>query len=167
MNESKWKRPSTAGAQQGKAHCTGNRDSEKRTQQKAHAAQSQIPEDLRLRNLGPLDKTPRGIVRRSSDQSWGSLVHWWKQLCLGWKKKSQVNQLQHAVPVQQRYKTTADHRKYHTPLDTAIRTLKIETSKRGRPNTRHRPSSAGSSQKDLDTPIPKELGILEGGMLGR
>ena len=39
------------------------------TQQKAHVAQSQIPEDLRLRNLGPLDKTPRGIVRRSSDQS--------------------------------------------------------------------------------------------------
>ena len=79
----------------------------------------------------------------------------------------QVNQLQHAVPVQQRYKTTADHRKYHTPLDTAIRTLRLETSKRGRPNTPRNPSSAGSSQKDLDAPIPKELGILEGGMLGR
>ena len=80
-----------------------------------------------------------------------------------------VNQLQHAVPVQQRYKTTADHGKYHTPLDTAIRTLRLETSKRGRPNTPHCPSSAGSSQKDLDTPIPKELGLpsLEGGMLGR
>ena len=51
-----------------------------------------------------------------------------------------VNQLQHAVPVQQRYKTTADHGKYHTPLDTAIRTLRIETSKRGRPNTPRRPS---------------------------
>ena len=65
-------------------------------------------------------------------------------------------------------KTTADHRKYHTPLDTAIRTLRIETSKRGRPNTPRRPSSAGSSQKDLDAPIPKELGLpsLEGGMLG-
>jgi len=73
------------------------------------------------------------------------------------------------VPVQQRYKTTADHRKYHTPLDTAIRTLRIETSKRGRPNTPCCPSSAGSSQKDLDDPIPKELGLpsLEGGMLGR
>ena len=77
--------------------------------------------------------------------------------------------LQHAVPVHQRYKTTADHGKYHTHLDTAIRTLRIETSKRGRPNTPHRPSSAGSSQKDLDAPIPKELGLpsLEGGMLGR
>jgi len=30
------------------------------------------------------------------------------------------------------------------------------------------PSSAGSSQKDLDAPVPKELGLpsLEGGMLG-
>ena len=73
------------------------------------------------------------------------------------------------MPVQQRYKTTANHRIYHTPLDTAIRTLRIETSKRGRPNTPHRPSSAGSSQKDLDTPITKELGLpsLEGEMLGR
>ena len=59
------KRPSTAGAQLseapaveaereenpalGKAHRAGNRDSEKRTQQKAHAVQSQIPEDLQLR----------------------------------------------------------------------------------------------------------------------
>ena len=59
------KGPSTAGAQlsdapaveaereenpaQGTAHCAGNQDSEKRIQQKAHAAQSQIPEDLRLR----------------------------------------------------------------------------------------------------------------------
>ena len=77
---------------------------------------------------------------------------------------AEVNHLQHAVPVQQRYKTTANHGKYHTPLDTAIRTLRLETSKRGRPNTPHRPSSAGSSQKDLDAPIPKELGLpsLEG-----
>ena len=82
---------------------------------------------------------------------------------------AQVNQLQHAVTVQQKYKTTADHGKYQTPLDTAIRTLRIETSKRGRPNTPHRPSSAGNSQKDLNAPIPKELGLpsLEGGMLGR
>ena len=59
------KRPSTAEAQlseapaveadckgnpaQEQAHRAGNRDSEKQTQQKAHAAQSQIPEDLRLR----------------------------------------------------------------------------------------------------------------------
>ena len=59
------KRPSTAGAQfseapageaeheenpaQGRAHRAGNRDSEKRTQQKVHVAQPQIPENLRLR----------------------------------------------------------------------------------------------------------------------
>ena len=59
-----WKRPSTAGAQlsktpsveaeheenpaQWKAHHAGNQDSTKRTQQTAQAAQSQIPEDLRL-----------------------------------------------------------------------------------------------------------------------
>ena len=54
-------------------------------------------------------------------------------------------------------------------MDTAIRTLRLETGKRARPNTPHHPSSAGSSQKDLDTPIPKKLGLpsLEGGMLGR
>ena len=89
--------------------------------------------------------------------------------CLTCFVSAQVNQLQHAVPVQQRYKTTANHGIYHILLDTAIRTLRIETSKRGRPNTPHHPSSAGSSQKDLDAPIPKELGLpsLEGGMLGR
>ena len=40
---------------------------------------------------------------------------------------------------------------------------------RGRSNTPRCPSSARSSQKDLDAPIPKELGLpsLEGGMLGR
>ena len=59
-----WKRTSTAGAQlseppaveaeqeenpaQGKAHHAGNQDSKKRTQKKAHTAQSQIPEDLWL-----------------------------------------------------------------------------------------------------------------------
>ena len=52
-------------------------------------------------------------------------------------------------------------------MDTAIRTLRLETSKRGRPNTPHHPRSAGSSQKDLDAPIPRELGLpsLEGGVL--
>jgi len=50
-------------------------------------------------------------------------------------------------------------------MDTAIRTLRLESSKRERPNTPHHPSSTGSSQKDLDTPIPKEfvLPSLEGG----
>ena len=53
-------------------------------------------------------------------------------------------------------------------MDTAIRTLRLETSKRGRPNTLHHPSSAGSSQKDLDAPIPRELGLssLEGECYG-
>ena len=47
-------------------------------------------------------------------------------------------------------------------------TMRPETSKRGRPNTPRHPSSAESSQKDLDAPIPKKLGLpsLEGGMLG-
>ena len=42
-----------------------------------------------LETFGPLDKIPRGIVGRSSDQPWGNLLDWWKQLCLGMKKKSQ------------------------------------------------------------------------------
>ena len=53
-------------------------------------------------------------------------------------------------------------------MDTTIRTLRPETSKRGRPNAPHSPRSAGSSQRDLEAPIPKEFGFpsLEGGMLG-
>ena len=53
-------------------------------------------------------------------------------------------------------------------MDNTIRTLRLETSKRGRPNTPCRPSSAGSSQKDLEAPIPKELGLpsLKGEMSG-
>ena len=53
-------------------------------------------------------------------------------------------------------------------MDTAIRTLRPETSKRGRPNAPPHPSSAESSQKDLDTPISKELGFpsLKGGLFG-
>ena len=53
-------------------------------------------------------------------------------------------------------------------MDTTIRTLRLETSKKGRPNAPCCPSSAGSSQRDLDAPIPKDLGLssLEGGMLG-
>ena len=34
------------------------------------------PLSLLPRNFGPLDKTLRWIVRRTSDQSWGNLVHW-------------------------------------------------------------------------------------------
>ena len=37
--------------------------------------------------------------------------------CLICFVSAQVNKLQHAVPVQQRYKTTADHGKHHSPLD--------------------------------------------------
>ena len=53
-------------------------------------------------------------------------------------------------------------------MNTAIRALKLETNKRERPNVPCYSSSAGSSQKDLDAPIPKELGLpsIEGGMLG-
>ena len=56
----------------------------------------------------------------------------------------------------------------HSQMDTAIRTLRLEISKRGRPNAPHHPSSAGSSQKDLYAPIPKELGLpsLEAVLLG-
>ena len=80
---------------------------------------------------------------------------------------AQVNKLQHAVPVQQEYiklQPTTENIT-HPWMDTAIRTLRPETSKRGRPNAPRCPSSAGSSQKDLDAPIPKELGLLslEGG----
>ena len=49
-----------------------------------------------------------------------------------------------------------------------LRLARLETSKRGRSNAPRHPSSAGSSQRDLDAPILKELGLpsLEGGMLG-
>ena len=42
--------------------------------------------------------------------------------------------------------------------------LRLESSKRGRPSAPHCPSSAGSSQRDIDIPIPKESGLpsLEG-----
>ena len=53
-------------------------------------------------------------------------------------------------------------------MDISIRTLRLETSKRGLPNAPCHPSSSGSSQRDLDAPIPKKLGLppLEEGMLG-
>ena len=44
-------------------------------------------------------------------------------------------------------------------MDTAIRTLRLETSIRGRPYAFHCPSSAESSQKDLKAPIPKKFGL--------
>ena len=45
-------------------------------------------------------------------------------------------------------------------MDTAIRALKLETNKRERPNVPCYSSSAGSSQKGLNAPIPKALGLL-------
>ena len=78
----------------------------------------------------------------------------------------QVNKLQHAVPVQQGYiklhLTMVNIT--HPQMETAIRTLRLETSKKGRLNAPHHPSSAGSSQRQLDAHIPKELGLpsLEG-----
>ena len=82
---------------------------------------------------------------------------------------AQVSKLQHAEPVQQGYiklQLTTENIS-HPQMDTAIRTLRPETSKRGSPNAPHHPSSAGSSQRDLDAPVPQEWGFpsLEGGML--
>ena len=67
------------------------------------------------------------------------------------------------------YKTTPDLGKYHSPLDGHhYKDSELETSKRGKLNALCYPSSAGSSQRDLDAPTPKELGLpsLEEGMLG-
>ena len=91
--------------------------------------------------------------------------------CLTSFVSAQVNKLQYKLPVQQRYIKLWLTTENITPpyMDTAIRTLGPETSKRGWPNTLHLPSSAGSSQKNLKIPIPKELGLpsLGGwGMLG-
>ena len=64
--------------------------------------------------------------------------------CLSHFISAQVNKLQHAVPVQQRYielrPTTGDST--NSQMDTAIRTLRLETSKRGSPNAPSCPSSA-------------------------
>ena len=90
--------------------------------------------------------------------------------CLTRFVSAQVNKLQHALPVQQGYiklyPTTENFT--HPYMDTAERTLRLQTSKRGRPNAPRHPSSAGSSQRDLNTPPPKDLGLpsLEVGMLG-
>ena len=77
--------------------------------------------------------------------------------CLTRFVSAQVNKLQHAVPVQQGYiklQLTMENIT-HPYMDTAVRTLRLETSKRGRPNAPRCPSSAGSSQRDLDDPFPK------------
>ena len=76
--------------------------------------------------------------------------------CLAHFVSAQLNKLQHAVPVQQGYiklQPTTENIT-HPYMDTTIRTLRLETSRRGRPNAPHSPSSPGSSQKDLSTPFP-------------
>ena len=86
--------------------------------------------------------------------------------CLTRFVSAQVNQLQHAVPVQQRYKTPADHEKHHSPLGGhRYKDSEAWGYQEGEAQALRHPSSAGSSQKDLDTPISKELSLLslEGG----
>ena len=90
--------------------------------------------------------------------------------CLTCSVCVQVNRVQHAVQVQQGciklYLTMENIT--HPQMDTVIRILRLETSKMGRPNAPCHHSSAGSSQRYLDGPIPKDLGLpfLEGGILG-
>ena len=66
-----------------------------------------------------------------------------------------------AVPVQQGYikLQLATENITHLYVDTTIRTMRLETSKRGRPNALCHPSSTGSNQKDLTAPFPKESGL--------
>ena len=76
--------------------------------------------------------------------------------CLTCFVSAQVNKLQHALPVQQRYKTTADHRKYHSPLHGhSMRTLRPETNKRGRPNTPRHPVQQEVARKTSTPLFPK------------
>ena len=53
-------------------------------------------------------------------------------------------------------------------MDTTIRSLRLENSKRGRPMPLTILVQQEVSQRDLNAPIPKELVLpsLEGGMLG-
>ena len=45
-------------------------------------------------------------------------------------------------------------------METAIRILRLQTSKRGRSSAPRYPNLAGSSQRELDVYIPKEMGLL-------
>ena len=82
--------------------------------------------------------------------------------CLTCFVSPHVNKIQHEVLVQQEYIKLHPTMEIitHPQMDTTIRTLRLETSKRGRPSAPPHPSSAGCSQRDLDAPIPKELGLL-------
>ena len=89
--------------------------------------------------------------------------------CLTCFVSAQVNKLQHAMPVQQGYMKLhpATENITHPQMDTTIKTLRLGNGKRGRPNSPHHPSSAGSSQRNLNVPTPKEVYfyLLRGGML--
>ena len=89
--------------------------------------------------------------------------------CLTFFVCAQTNKLQHAVPVQQGYiKLQLTTEKTTHPLtDTTIRTLGLETSKRGGPMPFVIPTQQEVA-RDLNVPIPKELGLpsLEGEILG-
>ena len=51
-----------------------------------------LPFHSYLETLDHWTKTPREIVRRSSDQSWGNLVHWWKSgTALSWMEKEELD----------------------------------------------------------------------------
>ena len=90
--------------------------------------------------------------------------------CLTCFVSALINKIQHEVQVQQEYIKLHPTMESitHPQMDTTIRTLRLETSKKWKPNVPFHLSSAGSSQRDLDAPISKELGLpsLEGGMLG-
>ena len=77
--------------------------------------------------------------------------------CLARFCSAHVNKLQHAVPVEQGYIKLPPTMENitHPQVHTTIRTLRLESSKAGRPNAL--PVQPGSSQRELDTHIHKEL----------
>ena len=77
--------------------------------------------------------------------------------CLSLFASAEVNKLQHAVPVQQGYikLQLTPETITHPQMDTDIRTLRLETSKNGKPSAFRHHSSAGSSQRDLSILFPK------------
>ena len=95
--------------------------------------------------------------------------------CLTHFVSAQVNKLQHAVPVKQGYiKLHLTMEKNTQPQsdqdyqDSAIRTLKLQTSKRGRPNAPHCLSSAEVARETSTPLFPNNWAsyLLAGGMLG-
>ena len=78
--------------------------------------------------------------------------------CLTHFVSAQVNKLQHAVPVQQGYIKLhlATENISHPEMDTTIRTLRLDTSKRGRPNAPRHPRLAARSQETLMSLFPQD-----------